>query len=127
MRFVFGGFFRDHGRTNLKAIEWGSLTLSKLQNSQGSLFQFLRENSRNRSVPYLSRFTVPGPRTQEVQADQTLPIGRIGNPESMDHPKDQPLCLVDWTPREKQTHHPKPRTDGPFRSFDDFFLIKDWR
>ena len=31
---------------------------------------------------------------QEVQADQTLPIGRIGNPESMDHPKDQPLCLV---------------------------------
>ena len=32
--------------------------------------------------------------TQEVQLDQTLPIGRIGNPESMDHPKDQPLCLV---------------------------------
>ena len=31
---------------------------------------------------------------QEVQADQTLPIGRIGNPCSMDHPKDQPLCLV---------------------------------
>ena len=23
-----------------------------------------------------------------------MPIGRIGNPESMDHPKDQPLCLV---------------------------------
>ena len=32
--------------------------------------------------------------SQEVQADQTLPIGMIGNPESMDHPKDQPLCLV---------------------------------
>ena len=25
---------------------------------------------------------------QEVQVDQTLPIGRIGNPESMDHPKN---------------------------------------
>ena len=32
--------------------------------------------------------------TQEVQVDQTLPIGGIGNPCSMDHPKDQPLCLV---------------------------------
>ena len=31
--------------------------------------------------------------------DQTLPLGRIGKPESMDHPKDQPLCLVDWTSR----------------------------
>ena len=29
--------------------------------------------------------------TQEVQVDQTLPIGRIGNPESMDHPKDHSL------------------------------------
>ena len=31
-----------------------------------------------------------------------LPLGRIG--ESllpMDQPKDQPLCLVNWTPREK--------------------------
>ena len=28
---------------------------------------------------------------QEVQADLTLRIGRIGNPESMDHPKDQSL------------------------------------
>ena len=41
-----------------------------------------------------------GVNTQEVQVDQTLPIGRIGNPCSMDHPKDQPLCLVDWTSRE---------------------------
>ena len=23
----------------------------------------------------------------------------VGSPESMDHPKDQPLCLVDWTSR----------------------------
>ena len=31
-----------------------------------------------------------------------LPIGiRIGNTWSMDHPKDQPLCLVDWTSRDK--------------------------
>ena len=37
--------------------------------------------------------------TQEVQADQTLPNVGIGNPESMDHPKDQPLCLVGWTSR----------------------------
>ena len=29
--------------------------------------------------------------TQEVQVDQILPIGRIGNPESMDHPKDRYL------------------------------------
>ena len=29
--------------------------------------------------------------TQEVQADQILPIGRIGNPESVDHPKDHSL------------------------------------
>ena len=28
-----------------------------------------------------------------------LPIGRIGNPCSMDPPKGQPLCLVDWTSR----------------------------
>ena len=27
-------------------------------------------------------------------------IVRIGNPGSMDHPKDQPLCLVDWTFKE---------------------------
>ena len=27
---------------------------------------------------------------------KTLPLGRIGNPESMDQPEDQPLCLVDW-------------------------------
>ena len=32
--------------------------------------------------------------SQEVQFDQTLHISRIGNPESIDHPKDQPLCLV---------------------------------
>ena len=25
--------------------------------------------------------------------------GRIGNPLLKDHPKDQPLCLVDWTSR----------------------------
>ena len=29
--------------------------------------------------------------TQEVQADQILPIGRIGNPEYVDHPKDHSL------------------------------------
>ena len=29
--------------------------------------------------------------TQEVQVDQILPLGRIGNPESMDHPKDHSL------------------------------------
>ena len=29
--------------------------------------------------------------TQEVPVDQTLPIGRIGNPELMDHPKDHSL------------------------------------
>ena len=34
---------------------------------------------------------------QEVQADLTLRIGRIGNPESMDHPKPTSLCLVGWT------------------------------
>ena len=34
---------------------------------------------------------------------QTLPIGRIGNPCSMDHPKDQRLCLVDWTSRDTPT------------------------
>ncbi len=29
-----------------------------------------------------------------------LPLGNIGNPESMNHgPKGQPLCLVDWTSR----------------------------
>ena len=28
--------------------------------------------------------------TQKVQADHILPLGRIGNPESTDHPKDQP-------------------------------------
>ena len=38
---------------------------------------------------------------QEVQVDQTLPMGRIGNPESMDHPKAQSLCLVGWTSREE--------------------------
>ena len=31
---------------------------------------------------------------QEVQADQTLPVGRTRNPELVDHPKDQPLRLV---------------------------------
>ena len=43
--------------------------------------------------------TLLGIYSQEVQADQTLPLGRIGNPCSMDHPKNQPLCLVDWTSR----------------------------
>ena len=52
----------------------------------------------------------------------TLPIGRIGDPESMDHPKDQPLCLVDWTSRS--TH---PFLNAPFFSlppslFPPFFL-----
>ena len=37
--------------------------------------------------------------TQEVPRPNGLPLGRIGNPERMDHPKDQPLCLVDWTSR----------------------------
>ena len=33
--------------------------------------------------------------TQEIQRPNGLPIGRIGDPlQSMDHPKDQPLCLV---------------------------------
>ena len=40
-------------------------------------------------------------KTQKVQFDQTLPIGRIGNPFLMDHPKDNSLfCLgvffVSW-------------------------------
>ncbi len=30
--------------------------------------------------------------------DQTL-LKIVGNPESMHHPKDQPLCLVGWTSR----------------------------
>ena len=34
-----------------------------------------------------------------ISKDQTLPSGRIGNPFSMDHPKDQPLCSVDWPSR----------------------------
>ena len=57
---------------------------------------------------------------QEVQVDQTLPIGRIGNPELMDHPKDQPLCLVDCTSRmtlPKGASHPE--TTG--RSFHDSY------
>ena len=31
---------------------------------------------------------------RESLKDQTLPLGPVGNPEKMDHPKDQPLCLV---------------------------------
>jgi len=40
--------------------------------------------------------------TQEVQFDlaRLAQAGRIGNPSKMDHPKDQPLCLVDWTFKE---------------------------
>ena len=38
---------------------------------------------------------------QEVQVDQTLPIGSIGNPKLMDHPKNQPLCLVGRTSKEQ--------------------------
>ncbi len=37
--------------------------------------------------------------TQEVQGPNFATLGRIGNPWSMDHPKDQPLCLVGWTSR----------------------------
>ena len=38
--------------------------------------------------------------SQEVQADQTAcPVVVVGNPESMDHPKSQSLCLVGWTSR----------------------------
>ena len=57
----------------------------------------------------------------------TLPIGRIGDPESMDHPKDQPLCLVDWTSRS--TH---PFLNAPFFSLPPslfppfFFVVAPW-
>jgi len=37
---------------------------------------------------------------RKSQADQTAcPVVVVGNPESMDHPKNQPLCLVGWTSR----------------------------
>ena len=46
---------------------------------------------------YISQTTIAVPR--KSKSNKLGPLGRIGNPESMDHPKDQPLCLVDWTPR----------------------------
>ena len=120
--YVFRVLFGDHGRTNLKAIEWGESYFVKIAESQGSIFQFLRENSRN---PFHIFLVLPFQAQEPRKSKPTKLCPLVGSGILlMDHPKDQPLCLVDWTPREKQTHHPKPRTDGPFRSFDDFFLIK---
>ena len=41
-------------------------------------------------VTVLSVFRGPG----SPSRPNGLPMGRNGNPELMDHPKDQPLCLV---------------------------------
>ena len=56
-------------------------------------------------------------KTQEVQADQTLAIGRIGNPLFPWIIPARPATLFgrNWTSREKMTHFSQGQHDGGFR------------
>ena len=48
----------------------------------------------NANLLCISLLCIYNYKPRKSNKDQTLPIGGIGNPESMDKPKDQPLCLV---------------------------------
>ena len=55
-----------------------------------------------------------------------LPLGRIGNPESMDHPEDHSLyilCLVDWTFRVF-IYIGVSKNSGGYPKMDGFFSWK---
>ena len=61
-----------------------------LKDSRGKGFALRRLNKHNFCPA--SVYDIP----RKSKPTKTLPLGRIGNPESMDQPEDQPLCLVDW-------------------------------
>ena len=81
------------------------------------IFQLCNDSRRLPCLPQSTNSlnkTYPG----SPSVDQTAcPFGRIGNPWSMDHPKDQPLCLVDWLP--PGTSFPPAPQHTNFRSLGD--------
>ena len=48
-----------------------------------------------------------------------LPLGRIGNPCSMDHPKKTVLCLVGWTSREYKEENNSDKWKPGWCGFDE--------